>query len=151
MAVEADEVKIRGTDFTDFNFDRVSLTSDGAFNAVDHLLPKSQGFAVALAFFHPPLLRLTTIKESNWEHLRTLRKFPTRRVVISFYSSADARCAWRKASSISLQVSYSSVALQILERCRLRLALNWVRDWSFNRQSGQHPFLIFQYVSLVLP
>ena len=41
MAVEADEVKIQGTDFTDFNFDRVSLTSDGAFNAVDHLLPKS--------------------------------------------------------------------------------------------------------------
>ena len=42
MAVEADEVKNRGTDFTDFNFDRVSLTSNEVFNAVDHLLPKSK-------------------------------------------------------------------------------------------------------------
>ena len=67
MAVEADEVKIRGTDFTDFNFDRVSLTSDGAFNAVDHLLPKSQCFAVALGFFNPPLLKLATIKENSIE------------------------------------------------------------------------------------
>ena len=64
MAVEADEVKIQGADFTDFNFDRVSLTSDRAFNAVDHPLPKSQGFAVALGFFNPPLLRLTTIKQN---------------------------------------------------------------------------------------
>ena len=42
MAVEADEVKNRGTDFMDFNFDRVSLTSNEVFNAVDHLLPKSK-------------------------------------------------------------------------------------------------------------
>lgn len=63
IAASADEVKIRGTDFMDFNFHKVSLTSDGAFNAVNHLLPKTQDFAVAIGFFSPPMLRVTTIRE----------------------------------------------------------------------------------------